>query len=105
MDVKRSQQLRDMIALSQQMLALACDTDWESVARLENSRREIVDAFFAVQTHAKDAVEVRDAIKKILAMNQKLTELGHCSQDQLGRDIQTHNLGKTAQAAYQRCAR
>ncbi|MEA3244367.1 MAG: flagellar protein FliT [Pseudomonadota bacterium] len=104
MDIERSQQLEQIILLSKDMLAKAGDQEWGLVAEIEARRRELVMRCFQQPAKQQDAPDVAAAIQEILRLNQQITELGKRCQDQLGSDIHTNKLGRTASAAYLGCA-
>ncbi len=105
MDINRSQQLRDIIELSKDMLSKAQGNQWERVAELETRRKALVMRCFQRPTAGQDAPEVAAAIKEILSLNQQLTLLGQAHQDQIGCDIHSSKVGRNASAAYLGCAR
>lgn len=104
MDTARSQQLKDIIDLSRQMLALADDNQWGKVAELEAQRRQLVMDCFRHPTPDRDAAEVAAVIREVLQLNQQVTERGQRLQDELGSQMQARRIGRTAQQAYQECA-
>ena len=105
MDTKRSRQLEQIVLLSQDMLAKAGDHEWGLVAEIEAGRRELVMRCFQQPAQQQDSSEVAAAIKEILRLNQEISDLGKRYQDQLGSEIHTNKLGRTASAAYLGCAR
>jgi hypothetical protein len=105
MDTERSEQLEKILLLSKDMLAKAGDHEWELVAEIEARRRELVMRCFQQPAQQQDTGEVTAAIKEILRLNQEITDLGKCYQDQLGTEIHTNKVGRTASAAYLGCAR
>ena len=105
MDVSRSQQLRDIIELSKDMLLKAQANQWDLMAEVETRRKALVKRCFQQPTSGQDAPEVAAAIKEILSLNQQVTMLGRQYQEQIGCDIHTSKVGRTASAAYLGCAR
>jgi hypothetical protein len=105
MDVQRSQQLKEIVSLSREMLRQAGDNEWERVGELEQTRRELVMTCFGQRTPEQDGPEVAAAIKEILRLNQELTELGKRQREALGAEVHNHKLGSAAQAAYLNCGR
>lgn len=104
MDSKRSQQLEQIVVLSKDMLAKAGNHEWQLVAEIEARRRELVTRCFRQPAQQQHASEVTAAIKEILRLNQEITDLGKRYRDQLGTEIHTSKLGRTASAAYLGCA-
>jgi hypothetical protein len=105
MECKRSQQLEQVLLLSKDMLAKAGDHEWGLVAEIEARRRELVMRCFQQPGQQTDASEVAAVIKEILRLNRQITDLGKRYQDQLGTEIHSNKLGRTASAAYLGCAR
>ena len=105
MDINRSQQLRDIIELSRDMLAKAQANQWDLVAGLESRRKVLVMSGFQRPVDGQDALEVAAIIKEILSLNQQVTLLGRQYQEQVGCDIRTSKVGRNASAAYLGCSR
>ena len=91
--------------LSKDMLVKAGEHEWGLVAEIEARRRELVMRCFQQPEQRQDASEVATAIKEILRLNQEVTDLGRRYQEQLGTEIHSNKLGRTASAAYLGCAR
>jgi hypothetical protein len=104
-DTRRTRMLRDIIGVSKAMLVMARDNEWERVALLEVERRAMVQGCFAHTTREQDAPEVAAAIREILRLNQEVANLAGSWKEQIGADIQTQNLGRTAAAVYSSHAR
>lgn len=105
MDMRRSDQLREITDLSRQMLEEARAAQWDRVAELEVQRKALVLRCFQCPTTAEDASVVAGAIQEILRLNHTVTELGREYRDKLGGEIRTHNVGRAASAAYLNCTR
>jgi hypothetical protein len=101
----RVEQLAHIVELSRQMLEKARALEWESVAELECTRRDLVMQCFRQPVGNQDAPAVAEGIRQVLAINDELARLARAGRDQLGVEIQTHNTGRTASAAYLSCAR
>lgn len=100
MDSVRREQISEIVHLSKEMLELAGALEWNRVAELEVRRKEIVMECFSKPAAEQDAAEIAAAIKEILSLNQQVAELGKQCQTQLGAEIHTHNVGRTATSAY-----
>lgn len=105
MDTRRTQVLRDIIEVSEAMLVMARENEWERVALLEAERRVMVQGCFERTSREQDAPEVAVAIKEILRLNQEVADLAGSWKDQVGADIRTQNVGRTAAAIYRSHAR
>mgnify|MGYP000503010468 CR=1 FL=1 len=76
MPCKRSQQLQQILLLSQEMLAKAGDHEWGLVAEIEARRSELVARCFQQPAQQQHAGEVAAAIREILQLNRKISDLG-----------------------------
>ena len=104
METRRSEQLKDIIALSQQMLENARALQWDSVAELEGRRKELVIECFRCPTSEQDAPAVADCIREILSLNQELTLLGDDCRGRRAAEIHTQQVGRAVSAAYLNCS-
>jgi len=105
MACNRSQQLEQILLLSKDMLAKAVDHEWGLVAEIEARRSELVMRCFQQPAQQQHAAEVAVAIREILRLNRQISDLGERYRDQLGNEIHSSKLGRTASAAYLGCAR
>jgi hypothetical protein len=105
MDIRRSEQLREITDLSRQMLESAQNMEWGHVAELEVQRKELVVRCFQSPTSAEDAPAVAAAIREILRLNHAVTELGRDCRERLSGEIHTHKVGHAASRAYLNCTR
>ncbi len=103
MDRCRSEQLKQIIVLSEQMLEQARALEWERVADLEVRRKQLVIHCFQHPGSAQDAPEVATCIRKILRLNDEITALGRDCKAQLGGELRAHKLGRAASTAYLSC--
>jgi len=104
MEEKRKQQLGKIIALSRDMLASAQENAWERVAEMDAERRTLVMRCFHRPTPEQDTAAVAAAIREILSLNHQVTDLGKARQRHLGDTLDTNRVGRSAKAAYRRCA-
>jgi hypothetical protein len=105
MDMHRSEQLKQIIELSQQMLKQARAMEWDRVAELEVQRKQLVMKCFQRLSSEQEAQEVATCIQQILRLNDEITVLGRDFKTQLSGELHTHKLGRAASAAYRSCAR
>ena len=105
MDIERKQQLSKIITLSREMLALAEENAWEQVAELDSQRRSLVLQCFQAPTQKQDSAAVAAVIREVLSLNQQVSEMGKAFRQQLGNEIHTNQVGRTARLAYRDCAR
>jgi len=105
MNTSRITQLQEVVSLSRDMLAQAQDDQWQAVIELEAQRRTLVEACFRDPAGDAEAASVAAAIREILSLNQQLEQLGRQSRDEMASHLSTRQTGRTANAAYQSCAR
>ncbi len=101
----RSEQLQQVIDLSQQMLEMAQGGKWEAVAELEVRRKQLVAVCFQHPTNTQNAPEVAVSIREILSLNQQISDLVRGGREQLTGEIHSRNVGRAATAAYLNHAR
>lgn len=104
-DLMKLQQLRDIVAMSEEMLDRARLNDWTQVAQLEAGRRALVSQCFQRSTRHQDAPEVAGAIKRILHLNQDISALASIHREAVGKDMHNDKRSLAARAAYLHCAR
>jgi hypothetical protein len=100
MNTPRFQALRDIIEITQQMLIMARENQWQQVVEMEAERRRLVEVCFQRPTSEQDAPDVAAAIGEILRINEEVAELGQQWRGRLGTEIQTHKVGRAASATY-----
>jgi len=100
MNIQRFQTLRDIIQITQQMLIMAQENQWQQVAEMEAQRRLLVQGCFQCPTLEQDAPDVAAAIGEILRLNDEVAELGQQWRGRLGTEIHAHKVGRAASAAY-----
>lgn len=104
-DSQRSQQFRDLIDISREMLVQAREDAWERVGELEAQRRALMAQCFRHPTAEQDAPGVAASIREILHLDEEVAALGRKHRQTLGADIHTNRVGRSARAAYQGCSR
>lgn len=104
-DTRRTRMLTDIIELTQTMLVMAREHEWERVALLEAERRVLVQDCFAHPTREQDAPGVAAAIREILCLNEEVARCAGSWKEQIGADIHTQSVGRSAAAVYRSHAR
>ena len=89
--------------MAEQLQGKAGDHEWGLVAEIEARRSELVARCFQQPAQQQHAGEVAAAIREILQLNRKISDLGERYREQLGSEIHSSKLGRTASAAYLGC--
>jgi hypothetical protein len=95
----KAEGIRQLVALSQAMLAKAEAQLWDDVIVLEAERRQLITQFF-LDPIRQDAEVVAAGIQSILAMDEKLIELGALKRFDTLQLLQNLDQGKKAVKAY-----
>jgi hypothetical protein len=95
----KAEGIRQLIALSQAMLAKAEAELWDDVIVLEAERRQLIAQFF-LEPIQQDVEVVAAGIQSILAMDEKLMELGALKRFDILQLLQNLDQGKKAVKAY-----
>ncbi len=93
-------ELQKLVAFSQAMLTKAHAEEWDDVVALEVERRELIKQFFSEPVDQAQAEVVASGIKAILAIDEKLMELGALRRFDILQILQDMDQGKKAVKAY-----
>ena len=99
----RGQHLQDLsaaLAVTERMLGVAKDDDWQKLAELETSRRGLIQAAFSSPVPPADAALVADLIGRIQAANKDLVGFSSESRDRIAGALSTLAAGRRARSAY-----
>jgi len=99
-DSARFQALQDIIKISEHMLLMARENQWQEVVEMEAQRRLLVQGCFQRPAAEQDTPEVAAAIGEILRLNEEVAELGRQWRSRLGTEIHAHKVGRAVSAAY-----
>lgn len=96
----RTEQLKALVAGSQRMLELAESGDWEGVARLQELRQQLAEAYFATPAGSHEVAAIEAAIRKILASDTKIAALGREQRDLYEGKLKEFNQRRNAARQY-----
>ena len=99
-DRTRRQQLDEVISFSRDMPEAAKQQQWDRVAELEASRRQLLMTCLGESMPQQAAASTREAIEEVLDLDRQLAGLAEQCQAELGGEIQTRNRGQAATSAY-----
>lgn len=96
----RNTQLELIPALTDKMLELAQQQQWEAVGKLEEERSRVIYAFFEVSPSVDEAEGVAAVIMKVLAADKKIIALGNAEQQKVLKESRMIKRGQRASTAY-----
>jgi len=98
--VERNTQLDVILAMTNKMLQLAKEQQWDSVSKLENERSHLIFSYFETTPSVEEAEHVARFIQKVLAADKELISLGSSEQQKILKHSQKVSRGKQASQAY-----
>jgi hypothetical protein len=96
----KTQDIQQLISLSQTMLEKAREKSWDDVFVLEGERSELIRLFFLEPIQQAYAEAVATGIQSMLAMDRDIMALGALKRFDLAQALQTMGQGKKAVKAY-----
>ena len=95
-----SDSINDLIDHSHAMLRHAEAGEWDTVARDEAMRRELIDAYFSNPSNIANEPEISHAIQELLRINDRLEQLTAAARDTARAEIKNIGTGRKAISAY-----
>jgi hypothetical protein len=96
----RAEQLKALVTGSQHMLELAESSDWEGVARLQELRQQLAEAYFATPAGSHEVAAIEAAVRQILASDTKIAALGREQRDHCQDKLKEFNQRRHAARQY-----
>lgn len=96
----RAEQLKALVAGSQRMLEFAESGDWEAVARLQELRQQLAEAYFATPADSHEVAAIEAAVRQILANDTKIAALGRQQRDHCQDKLKEFNRRRHAARQY-----
>ena len=96
----KTQDIQQLISLSQTMLEKAREKSWDDVFVLEGERSELIRLFFLEPVQQAYAEAVAAGIQSMLAMDRDIMAMGALKRFDLAQALQTMDQGKKAVKAY-----
>ena len=96
----KTQDIQQLISLSQTMLEKAREKSWDDVFVLEGERSELIRLFFLEPIQQAYAEAVATGIQSMLAMDRDIMAMGALKRFDLAQALQTMDQGKKAVKAY-----
>jgi tRNA U34 2-thiouridine synthase MnmA/TrmU len=94
-----AEKLKAALIISEQMLKAAEAKQWDEISLLQVKRQQLFEAIFPLDNEQNTELN-RQAIEKLLTMNEQLEKLCHAQKDALKNEMSHHNSNKKAVAAY-----
>lgn len=101
MSGQQQQMLKQVVQLSEQMLAHAKDNRWDEVTRLEAIRGPLVERAFSAADNKDEVQAARSAIQNILQINEQISKQLASYQTSVTGQLQSIDTGRQATKAYQ----
>ena len=93
--------LGQILQMSQTMLALAEQDEWEQVEVLQRDRQQLMEQALPLDPALTNPDSAAAQIKEILGLDQQITELARSQQKEIGQVLGKLNQGRAATRAYQ----
>ena len=97
--------LEQILQMSQTMLTLAEQDEWEQVTGLQMERQQMMEQALPLDPALTNSDSAAAQIKKILGLDQQITELARAQQKEIGQVLGKLNQGRAATRAYQDASR
>jgi hypothetical protein len=95
-----SQRWQPIEALTEKMMALAREGEWEEIPPTELERRALLEEFFKIPVSSDEAPDVRDRIQALLAVDKQILDMGSDASKELLGKLNTFATGRKAKQAY-----
>lgn len=96
----RDAQLDLIYALTQRMLQMAEQQQWENVSKLEVERSHLIHTFFETRPSLEETERVANTILEVLTADKAIIAMGTSEQQKIVESSQKINRGKQASKAY-----
>ncbi|TVO75288.1 flagellar protein FliT [Sedimenticola selenatireducens] len=97
--------IEQILDLSQAMLSLAQDGEWEQVGALQQKRQQLVTESFPLDVDHMNHAETASQIQSILYLDKQLLHLASVQQKEISAALGKLNHGRQATKAYHTNAR
>lgn len=94
-----------LVRLSQEMLGLAEQGEWEQLTAAQSERQQLIEQIFPLDPQVSDAADAAAQVKRVLELDQQITRLAQAQQKEIGQALGKLNRGRVATRAYQDTSR
>jgi hypothetical protein len=94
-----------LMHLSQEMLSLAQQGEWERVTEMQVERQTLIENTFPLDAQTAEVDDAAGQIQSILDLDQQITRLARAQQEEIGRALSKLSHGRVATKAYQDTSR
>lgn len=101
----REQLARELLELTQSMLAHARAGEWADLAAKEDRRQRLARDLFATPVPAEAASVVADCVRQVLDLDQELIQLTEAGREEAAKAVKNAQKGQQAASAYRRFSR
>lgn len=96
----QSEGLNPILELSQRMLQLAQIKDWQTLASVEEARRDLIAAFFAQPYSGEAAAAIVDGIREVRALDEQIVVLSEAGRQEVANGMRQLQQAHRAMQAY-----
>lgn len=89
-----------ILEISESMLELAQQQEWEGLAEMETYRREHLERFFKTPVETKDAAWLQQGITLVLAIDKQLVNASEAARETIAQTRRGLDIKKAAAEAY-----
>lgn len=94
-----------LVRLSQEMLGLAEQGEWEQLTAAQSERQQLIEQIFPLDPQVSDTADAAAQVKRVLELDQQITRLARAQQKEIGQALGKLNRGRVATRAYQDTSR
>ncbi len=92
--------LSAVLAVTEEMVSVAKDEDWEKLSALETRRQALIQSAFARPIPPADSATVAAVIRRIQSLTQDLITMTSQGRKSIGDVLDTMAKGRRARSAY-----
>lgn len=89
-----------VLRLTQHMLTLAKNDDWQRVASIESERQHSIDSIFRHPDLRQALPDLAEILRQVIALDQECIKLGTMLRLQLSHELNQQSQGERALRAY-----
>ncbi len=100
MDGLRHNQLRQLLTLTEEILADAKEKRWENLMEKEQARRQLMEQFFQQKIGDHEARQIEEMIRQIITLDKRIVALAEAGKLEILKKMRDLSAGQQAIDAY-----
>ena len=100
MQDEQKQQLVELKSITEKMLAMANESNWEQLESLEKTRVVLIENFFSNNYTESDTPIIAPVIQSMIAINEQITQILETNKKKISIEFSQFNSSKRAESAY-----